>query len=86
MKNSSLLFPLSPECGLKSDHFRRKRIIGGTLSEDGSWPWTVALMAGTKMICAGTIISKEWVLTAGHCVQEYVLVLWMLRVNYLKIS
>ena len=57
-------------CGYKSKSFRRKRVIGGSISGDGEWPWNVALRAGNNIICGAVIISDQWVLTAGHCVNK----------------
>jgi len=43
-------------------------IVGGKDAIPYSWPWQVALFRpGIGQFCAGTIISPQWVVTAGHC-------------------
>ena len=56
------------DCGKRDTIPVQKRIIGGSLSSAGEWPWVVAVQVGGKVICGGTIISDHWVVTAGHCV------------------
>ncbi|KAI3388039.1 hypothetical protein SNEBB_005869 [Seison nebaliae] len=53
------------------------RIVNGDDATKHSWPWTVLLNGeeifhGYKRIrqCAGTIITKEWIVTAAHCLKE----------------
>lgn len=48
-------------------------IIGGENAADKSAPYLVSLSVSSIAYahgCAGTIINKEWVLTAAHCVNE----------------
>ncbi|CAB3366977.1 Hypothetical predicted protein [Cloeon dipterum] len=47
-----------------------KRIVGGTESSPGDWPFLAALLGGPEHIfyCAGVLISDQWVLSASHCV------------------
>uniref|UniRef100_A0A182QY24 Peptidase S1 domain-containing protein n=1 Tax=Anopheles farauti TaxID=69004 RepID=A0A182QY24_9DIPT len=50
-------------------------IFGGTASTPGMWPWHVALFhlesrTRTAYKCGGTIINRDTVLTAYHCVVE----------------
>lgn len=47
------------------------RIVGGYGAESGAWPWQIAVLDGKKeLICGGTMISSEFVLTAAHCVKN----------------
>lgn len=49
------------------------RIIGGTGAIMGDWPWQAVLVhndPGRNIFCGGSLIARNWVLTAAHCVQD----------------
>jgi len=60
----------SGSCGVMSSQGRRrKRIVGGSLSSVGRWPWLAALrsqLTGAHT-CSGALIKGGWVVTAAHC-------------------
>lgn len=51
----------------KLDDILKKRIVGGTNSAEGAWPWQVALLFKGRQYCAGALVTPEWVVTAAHC-------------------
>jgi transmembrane serine protease 11D len=54
----------------------RPRIVGGHLTLIGDNPWQVALIRSSvpeptrSQFCGGSIIRKDWILTAAHCVRN----------------
>ncbi|KAF7651877.1 hypothetical protein LDENG_00104210 [Lucifuga dentata] len=52
------------ECGLQQ---LSSRIVGGTNSTEGEWPWQASLQVRGTHICGGGLISDQWVVSAAHC-------------------
>ena len=48
-----------------------ERIMGGEEVEHGAWPSTCALYRDGAFICGATLVTRDTVLTAGHCLQDY---------------
>nr|XP_039268100.1 A disintegrin and metalloproteinase with thrombospondin motifs adt-1-like [Styela clava] len=61
--------PDTAECGVTARGV--ERIVGGNDSFLGQWPWQVYINIDTSIICGGTLINRNWVVTAGHCFKGF---------------
>lgn len=61
-------FYMTGSCGTRPS----TRIVGGSASNHGDWPWQAMLMTsrrGTlRQFCGGALVANNWVVTAAHCV------------------
>ncbi|XP_060134760.1 plasma kallikrein [Zootoca vivipara] len=66
------------------------RIVGGTNSSSGEWPWQVSLHAKLSLqshLCGGSIISDQWIVTAAHCAEDLLVTdVWRVYAGILKQS
>ncbi|NWU60067.1 TMPS5 protease, partial [Dromas ardeola] len=56
------------ECGLRPG---AARVVGGTEVSPGRWPWQVSLYQGSRHHCGGSVLAREWIVTAAHCVHRH---------------
>ncbi|KAJ7427399.1 Transmembrane protease serine 2 [Willisornis vidua] len=58
------------ECGLSTKSVNiMNRIVGGSGAVLGQWPWQVSLHVEGTHVCGGSIITRQWIVTAAHCVE-----------------
>ncbi|XP_028513970.1 transmembrane protease serine 9 [Exaiptasia diaphana] len=48
---------------------RIRRIVNGNTADLHEWPWQVSIERHNSHICGGSLIKKQWVLTAAHCIE-----------------
>jgi secreted trypsin-like serine protease len=78
-KNTIILissFLLSFSSIISAEPTFKPRVLGGTTASQNAYPFMVAIhqnyqnIEEGQFICGGTLINKDWVLTASHCVSS----------------
>ncbi|XP_069509114.1 transmembrane protease serine 6 [Ambystoma mexicanum] len=52
------------DCGFQAS---TGRIVGGTASIEGEWPWQASLQIQGYHFCGATLVSQQWLVSAAHC-------------------
>ncbi|XP_077065058.1 transmembrane protease serine 13a [Siphateles boraxobius] len=65
--NNSAVSLECTDCGKQQS---ASKIIGGTASKLGQWPWQVSLHFNGRHACGGSLISPDFVVSAAHCFQS----------------
>lgn len=59
------------------------RIVGGKDAPFGRWPWQVSVRRtsffgfSSTHRCGGAVLNENWIATAGHCVDEWVVAVFL---------
>jgi secreted trypsin-like serine protease len=53
-------------CGVPN---QKLRIVGGNITTPNEFPWVVALQRRSKFYCGATLITRQHLLTAAHCME-----------------
>lgn len=61
-------------CTTGKTDFPSSRIVGGKETSIQNWPWQVGLQSphDGSIFCGGSLLNKEWVITAAHCIHDFV--------------
>lgn len=53
------------------------RIFGGEMVNQNEFPFIASLryIRSAKHFCGGSIITENWILTAAHCIEKYVIII-----------
>ncbi|XP_069781134.1 transmembrane protease serine 6-like [Narcine bancroftii] len=57
-------------CGCGQQKTKSDRIVGGSSTFDGEWPFVASVQLNGIHICGATLISCRWLLSAAHCFKD----------------
>ncbi|XP_059160833.1 brachyurin-like [Physella acuta] len=57
------------DCGVSVDD-QSQHVVNGNDAPMYAWPWQVYILS-ENIICGGSILNKEWILTAAHCIHQH---------------
>ena len=59
------------KCGInRYNNPYMKFVVGGEISRRDEWIWQAAIYKDGVFSCGGTLIARQYVLTAAHCLDD----------------
>ncbi|XP_061411756.1 enteropeptidase-like [Lethenteron reissneri] len=58
-------------CGRRRRLVPESRVVQGSDAAPGAWPWMVDLRSKGQHLCGASLLSRDWLLTAAHCVRGH---------------
>jgi secreted trypsin-like serine protease len=46
-------------------------VVNGDAAARGAWPWQVSIVYDGRLLCGGSILNNQWILTVTHCSLSY---------------
>ncbi|XP_061447604.1 serine protease 33-like [Rhineura floridana] len=66
-----LLLLMMPQMHICGQPVLSPRIVGGQASKIGAWPWQVSICQNGRHVCGGSLVARQWVVSAAHCFKQY---------------
>lgn len=68
-----IIYSCNPKatCGCSLNPVSMSRIVGGENASKATWEWIVSISVKDNILCGGSILSSSWIITAAHCVENY---------------
>ncbi|CAF1514808.1 unnamed protein product, partial [Didymodactylos carnosus] len=63
----------SAQCGCSKNWAVLSKIVGGEIARPNTWGWIASIRRNSLHICGGSILNKNYVITAAHCLNFDVL-------------
>lgn len=57
------------DCGV-SNYNLSQLVVNGYDAPLNAWPWQVSILTKDMYFCGGSVLDREWILTAAHCIQN----------------
>lgn len=59
-----------PNCGKRLprlDPDNGNKVVGGEIADREDWGWQISLNSSGRLICGGSLVNSQWLITAAHC-------------------
>lgn len=59
------------QCGVRLNNNKHvgqpDKVVGGSPATPGDWGWQITMNYNGRLMCGGSLLNTEWILSAAHC-------------------